>query len=453
MRMIALFERYSVEKILSKIKKDRVKFIELQFTDIFGTLKSVTIAADVAESILQRGKWFDGSSMRGFARILESDKYLKPDLSTYALVQPIDEVLKTARFLCDVYTPEGKPYDSDPRYILKRAVDEAAAYGYTCMVGPELEFFLLKSGANGEMLAAPYDVGGYFDSSTCDLASEVRKKIMCAMHEMGSPTEVSHHEVALGQHEIGVQYGAALEMADKIITLKQIIKSVAHLAGMHVSFMPKPFFGSNGSGMHVHISLVDRDGAPVFYDKAGNNMLSATAYYFMAGIMQHIREISLLLSPTVNSYKRLVPGYEAPVYICWGSANRSALIRIPKPFKDAPHSVRAELRCPDPSCNPYLAFAAIIKVGLEGIKNCYECPGPVEESVYKLDVKQRKQRSIKTLPGTLGEAIDAFKESAVMHDFLGDEFFVKYYEAKQKEWDEYRVQVTEWELKRYLEQA
>lgn len=442
-----------MKNILDKIKKDQVKFIELQFSDILGSLKSVTITAEAAESTLSQGKWFDGSSIVGFARIMESDKFLKPDLSTYALVQPIDEKLKTARFLCDVYTPEGRAYESDPRFILKKAMSEAAALGYTCMMGPELEFFLLKSGPHGEMLSAPHDVGGYFDSSTRDMASDVRKKIMCAMNEMGLPTEVSHHEVALGQHEIGVKYGSAIEMADKIITLKHIIKSIAHLEGMHASFMPKPFFGMNGSGMHVHMSLVDQSGSPVFYDKLGNYMLSDTARHFIAGVMQHIQEICILLAPTVNSYKRLVPGYEAPVYVCWGSANRSALVRIPKPFEDAPQSVRAELRCPDPSCNPYLAFAAIIKAGLEGVKQQYECPAPVEESVYKFDANQRSQRKIKTLPGTLGEAIESFKDSKLMREFLGEEFFAKYVQAKQKEWEEYRIQVTEWELKRYLELA
>jgi len=439
--------------ILEKIKADGVKFIELQFSDIFGALKSVTVASDIAESVLSKGKWFDGSSIRGFARIMESDLYLKPDLETYTILYPSDPSLKTARFLCDAYTPEGKSYEGDPRFILKKAVSEAADLGYTCMLGPEVEFFLLKAGAHGEMLAVPHDVGGYFDSSTCDKASDLRKKIMLAMNEMKLNAEISHHEVAVGQHEIGFRYGNALEMADKIITLKHIIKSMAHMDGIYATFMPKPFFGINGSGMHVHFSLVDRHGEAVFCDAAGRYRLSGVAQQFIAGIMKHIKEILVLLAPTVNSYKRLVPGYEAPVYICWGSANRSALIRIPQVLEDSPKSVRAEIRCPDPSCNPYLAFAAIIKAGLEGIKKQEKIADPVEENVYKYDDVQRENRHIQTLPGTLGEALEAFKKSTIMREFLGDEFFNKYYEAKKREWDEYRTQVTEWELKRYLEQV
>jgi glutamine synthetase len=266
-----------MKNILAQIKKDNVKFIELQFSDIFGALKSVTIAVDTAESVLSKGKWFDGSSIRGFARIMESDLYLKPDLSTYTILQPVDQEVKTARFLCDAYNPDGQPYEGDPRFILKKAVSEAAQMGYTCMLGPEVEFFLLKAGVQGELLAVPHDVGGYFDSSTCDKASVLRKKIMLAMNEMKLNAEISHHEVAIGQHEIGFKYGSALEMADKIITLKHIIKSMAHLDGIYATFMPKPFFGINGSGMHVHFSLVDKKGEAVFFDESGPYKLSKTA--------------------------------------------------------------------------------------------------------------------------------------------------------------------------------
>lgn len=442
-----------MEHILSQIKKDNVKFIELQFSDIFGALKSVTIAADIAESVLSKGKWFDGSSIRGFARIMESDLYLKPDLNTYTLLYPIDQEVKTARFLCDAYTPDGKPYEGDPRFILKKAVQQAAAMGYTCMLGPEVEFFLLKANQLGEMLAVPHDIGGYFDSSTRDKASDLRKKIMLTMNDMKLNAEVAHHEVALGQHEIAFKYGEALEMADKIITLKHIIKSMAHLEGIYATFMPKPFFGINGSGMHVHFSFVDQKGNPAFYDKNGQYNLSKPALHFIAGIMKHIKEISVLLAPTVNSYKRLIPGYEAPVYICWGSANRSALVRIPQTLENSPKSIRAELRCPDPSCNPYLAFAALIKAGLEGIKNQESIANPIEENVYHYSQAQRQEHHIQTLPGTLGEALETFKESTLMLEFLGQEFFTKYYDAKKKEWDEYRTQVTDWEVKRYMETA
>ena len=439
-----------MKTILELIKKDNIKFVELQFSDIFGTLKSVTVAAEAAQDALENGKWFDGSSIKGFARIMESDLYLKPDLKTYAILQPVDEELKTARVLCDTYTPDGKPYEGDPRFILKKAIEEAAAAGYTCWLGPEIEFFLLKS--QPETLATvPHDVGGYFDCSTRDKASDLLKKIMLAMNEMKLNAEFSHHEVAIGQHEIGFKYGQPLEMADKVITLKHIVKSIAILEGIQASFMPKPFFGINGSGMHVHFSFTDKDGKTLFCDPAQQYKISTDARYFIAGIMKHIKEICVLLAPTVNSYKRLSPGYEAPVYICWGRANRSALIRIPRPFENNTKSVRAELRCPDPSCNPYLAFAVIIKAGLEGIKHKESISDPIEENVYKFDELKREQHKIQTLPTTLGEALEHFKKSTLMREFLGEDFLSKYYDAKKKEWDSYQTQVTEWELKRYLE--
>jgi glutamine synthetase len=439
-----------MKTILEQLKRDNVKFVELQFSDIFGTLKSVTVAVEAAETALSKGKWFDGSSIKGFARIMESDFYLKPDLKTYAILQPVDEELKTARFLCDTFTPDGKPYPGDPRFILKKAVQEAIQLGYTCLLGPEIEFFLLKS-QPGSLAAVPHDIGGYFDCSTRDKASDLRKKIMIAMNTMKLNAEFSHHEVAIGQHELGFRYGEAIEMADKVITLKHIVKSMATLEGIQASFMPKPFFGINGSGMHVHFSLVDLNDNPVFYDNNGQYKLSKTAQYFIAGIMAHIKEICVLLAPTVNSYKRLVPGYEAPVYICWGQANRSALIRIPRPFENNAKSIRAELRCPDPSCNPYLAFAAIIKAGLEGIKKQELISPSIEENVYKFDETKREKHNIQTLPENLGHALECFKNSTLMREFLGEDFFIKYYEAKKKEWDEFRLQVTEWEQKRYLE--
>jgi len=447
-----------MKTVLAQLKKDNIKFVELQFSDIFGTLKSVTVAIEAAEDALNKGKWFDGSSIAGFARIMESDFYLKPDINTYAILQPVDEQLKTARFLCDTFTPDGQPYTGDPRFILKKAVQEAADMGYTCFLGPEIEFFLLKSqpgavpgAVPGALTSVPHDVGGYFDCSNRDKASELRKKIMIAMNTMKLNAEFSHHEVAIGQHELGFRYGEPIEMADKVITLKYIVKSMATLEGIQASFMPKPFFGINGSGMHVHFSFVSTKGKPAFYDKDGQYQLSKTAQFFIAGVMKHIKEICVLLAPTVNSYKRLVPGYEAPVYICWGQANRSALIRIPRPFENNPKSVRAELRCPDPSCNPYLAFAAIIKAGLEGIKQQEPISAPVEENVYKFDQAKRDQHRIQTLPENLGDALAYFKNSTLMREFLGEDFSTKYYEAKKKEWDEFRLQVTEWEQKRYLE--
>ncbi len=441
------------DEILKKINEDKVKFIELQFSDIFGAMKAVTITVDELDSAIVKGKWFDGSSIRGFARLAESDMYLKPDLNTYSLIYPVNEELKTARFICDIYTPDGKPYEGDPRQILKREIENAEKLGFECMFGPEIEFFLLKSDDNGEMIPVPNDIGGYFDSSTYDKASEVRKKIMLIMEEMGWKAEVAHHEVAIGQHEIGFKYGGALDIADKIITLKQVIRSTAQKDGLHATFMPKPFFGVNGSGMHMHFSVMDKSGNPLFYDETDKYKLSTFGKNFMAGIMKHIKESCILFAPTTNSYKRLVPGYEAPVYICWGSTNRSSLVRVPKPFEGVPKSVRAELRCPDPSCNAYLAFATMIKTGLDGVANEERIADAVEESVFEYNDEKLNDLKIDTLPETLGEALENFKNSRFMLEFLGEGFFKKYYEAKKIEWDESKIQVTEWELDKYLDSA
>ncbi|MBT7903788.1 type I glutamate--ammonia ligase [Candidatus Woesearchaeota archaeon] len=465
-------EEKELKEILKRIKDDEVKFIELQFTDVFGAMKAVTLTVEETEGAIKKGKWFDGSSIKGFARICESDMYLKPDMKTYTILHPVKEELKTARFICDIYKPDGTPYEGDPRGILKKVVKEAKDRGYDFMVGPELEFFLLKSDSEGKILPVPNDCGGYFDSSTSDKASEVRKKIMLLMTKMGLTAEVAHHEVAVGQHEIGFRYDCALKMADDVITLKHLIKSVAHSEGLHATFMPKPFFGVNGSGMHVHFSLMEEKkikvkktikgkiketieikSIPAFYDETDKYKLSKTAKYFMAGIMKHIKEMCVLLAPTTSSYKRLVPGYEAPVYVCWGGTNRSALIRIPKPFEGKPKSVRAELRCPDPSASPYLAFAAMLKAGLEGIKKKEKICEATEESVYRYDADTRKLKGIDTLPETLGEAAEEFKKSKLLKEFFGSEFHIKYYEVKKREWDEYKIRVTKWELDRYLESA
>src|SRR3989338_3304460 len=388
------------KKVLEKAKKDEVKFVQLQFTDIHGTIKSVTIPIHKLEESLEKGTWFDGSSIEGFTRIAESDMFLKPDPTTYAVLPWEAGTKATARLICDVYTPDGKPFEGDPRHILKRVMEEAAELGFEYNVGPELEFFIFKpKEETGEIKPVTHDVAGYFDFSPRDLASEVRKDIIFALEAMGLEVEMSHHEVAPGQHEIDFKYGPALLQADRAITFKHVVKSIAYKHDLYASFMPKPIFGQNGSGMHVHQSLLDiKTGKNAFFDAGDNYKLSAVAKSFIAGQLQHVKGMSAVTAPTVNSYKRLVPGYEAPVYICWAQINRSALIRIPRYSPGREKATRAELRCPDPSCNPYLAFAVMLKAGLDGIKNKMEPPKPVEEDVYEFDECKLETHGIDTLP-------------------------------------------------------
>jgi glutamine synthetase len=355
--------------------------------------------------------------------------------------------------MCDITRPGGKPFEGDPRYILKRAIGALEEQGFIYNTGPELEFFLLKRDSEPLGKPVPHDIGGYFDFSPLDMASDVRRDATFMLQEMGFDIEMNHHEVAPGQHEIDFKFEDALTTADSAVTFKTVIKAVAIAHGLTATFMPKPFHGMNGSGMHVHQSLFNiRDGRNAFYDPDDRYRLSETAYHFIGGQLQHIREISALLSPTVNSYKRLVPGYEAPVYICWGRKNRSALIRVPEYFPGNEKAVRAELRCPDPSCNPYLAFAAMLKAGLNGIKNKIAPPEPVEEDVYEFDDRQLEKFYIKTLPGSLSEAIVEMRKSVLVKETLGDFTFERYLNAKTREWDEYRLQVTGWEIERYLKE-
>jgi glutamine synthetase len=442
-------QQTSKKIILERAKKDGVKFVNLQFTDIIGNVKSVTIPINVLPEALEKGIWFDGSSIEGFARIHESDMFLKPDMSTYNVIPWYKGEEKTARIVCDIYTPDGKPFEGDPRFVLKKAVEEARKMGLVYNTGPELEFFLFKK-ENSEIKPLPHDKGGYFDLSM-DLAFEVRKDMMLAMEKMGINAEASHHEVAYAQHEIDFRYSDALKTADNAVTLKFTLKAIAQKHDLHATFMPKPIFGINGSGMHVHQSLFDLKGKNLFYDKNDKYKLSKIAYHFIAGQLSHVKGMSAVLAPTVNSYKRLVPGYEAPVYICWAQINRSALIRIPRYTEGREQSVRCELRCPDPSCNPYLAFAVMLKTGLDGIRKKLAPPKPVEENVYGFNNGRLKELNIDVLPYSLWEALKELKKDKVVQEALGQKLFERYVEAKTEEWDNFRINVTDWEVKRYLE--
>lgn len=437
--------------VLERAKSDSVKFVKLQFTDLFGFLKSVAIPVEQLAEALEKGVWFDGSSIQGFARIFESDMVLKPDASTYAVLPWLSSNHVVARLLCDVFTPAHKPFDCDPRFVLKNAVLEAEKMGFSYNTGPELEFFLFEAGS-GKPSHNPVDRAGYFDSSFKDNSSDVRKEIVLALQKLGFEVEMSHHEVAEGQQEIDFRFDKALATADRAITLKSVAKAIASSHGMHASFMPKPVFGQNGSGMHVHQSLFfNGSDKNAFFDASKKEKLSDTALSFVAGQLEHAREISAIVAPTVNSYKRLVPGYEAPVYICWAHTNRSALIRIPSYSIGREHSTRAELRCPDPSANPYLAFAAMLWAGLDGINRNLQPPKPVEEDVYLFSDSQLREIGIQTLPGSLSEALQEMRKSRLMRKALGEQLFEKYLSAKEKEWDEYRIQVTDWERQKYFE--
>jgi glutamine synthetase len=439
------------EEVLEKAKKDGVKFVNLQFIDIFGMLKNITITAEQLENSLEKGTWFDGSSIEGFARIHESDMVLKPDPSTYSIIPWEPKEKATARVICDIYRPNNKPFEGDPRYILKRAIEKAEKMGYYYDTGPELEFFIFKK-EDGEIKPVPHDVGGYFDHSAKDMATEIRKEMVLSLEGMGMTVEASHHEVAYGQHEIDFRYDYALRTADNAVTFRHVVKSIAQKYDLYATFMPKPIYGINGSGMHVHQSLKYlKTGKTAFYNEKDKYHLSKTAYGFIAGQLEHARAMSAIIAPTVNSYKRLVPGYEAPVYICWGQINRSALIRVPRYSPGREQSTRCELRCPDPSCNPYLAFAVMLTAGLDGVKRKLKPPEPVEEDVYEFDDAKLKEFYINTLPSSLKEAIDVMKSSKVVKEALGPHTFSRYIEAKELEWDDYRIAVTDWEIDRYLE--
>jgi glutamine synthetase len=435
-------------------KAGGIRFIQLQFTDILGIVKAVTIPIHRLEDSVLHGTWFDGSSVEGFTRIAESDQYLAPDMDTFNEIpwQPGSGQRGTARVICDVYTPRGEPFAGDPRYVLRRQVERAKRLGYVVNTGPELEFFLLRRNDDGEVAPLPHDEAGYFDFST-DLAQEVRQDMVDALEAFGIRVEAAHHEVAEGQHEIDFEYADALKTADNAITFKFTLKAIAQQHGLYATFMPKPIHGINGSGMHVHQSLYSIAlGRNAFADPSAPYGLSDVAKAYMAGILAHARGMSAILAPLVNSYKRLVPGYEAPTYITWGRTNRSALIRVPmiSPGKSI-EGTRAEVRCPDPSSNTYLAFAAMIAAGLDGVERGLTLSEPVEESLFEMDAERIAEKGIRELPGTLGEAIDELESDPVIAEALGDHVLTHYVSAKRAEWHEYRTQVTQWELDRYLE--
>jgi len=438
-----------VQKVLEQIKKDDIKFITLQFTDLLGVIKELILPVEELEDASRDGVWFDGSSVEGFARIQESDLFLKPDMATYAVVPWLTENGRTARLICDIYRADGKPFEGDPRFILKQAAAEAAKEGFEYNVGPEPEFYLFRT--NGQNRTTPIDYGRYFDLTSHEGYKAV-KKIIGALESFGIKVETSHHEVGYGQYEIDFNYGQCLDVADKVLTLKYTAKRIAQMQNLHATFMPKPRMGKPGSGMHVHQSLFETESKTnAFYDKDHEYNLSKIAFNFIAGQIKHIKAMCAILCPTVNSYKRLVSGFEAPVYITWAAMNRSALVRVPKWFKAKSEAARIELRCPDPACNPYLAFAVMLRAGLDGIKNDLTPPEPVEEDIYSLDDESLVQKNIDVLPTSLQEALDALKKDKVLQEVLGEHLFERYIDVKTREWGEFKKQVTTWEIKTYLD--
>ena len=434
------------QRVLRQVQTEKVEAISLWFTDLEGHLKSFSIRPGELADALDDGMGFDGSSVTGFNAIEESDMVAIPDPTTFRIMPWREGETKTGRMICDVVTPDGKPYDGDPRFVLRRALERMKAMGFdTFNVGPELEYFLFKDDKGTETL----DEGGYFAQTTLDAATELRNETIKALEGVGIPIEYSHHEVAPSQHEIDMRYAPALEMADHTITYRLIVKEIAAKNGVYATFMPKPIFGQNGSGMHVHMSLF-KNGRNTFFDGKDQYNLSAVGKSFIAGQLRHAREMSAVFAQWVNSYKRLVPGYEAPVYVAWSRRNRSALVRIPPYKPGAEQATRAEIRCPDPSGNPYLTFAVLLHAGLDGIEQGYTLEEPMETNLYHLTADERRDLGITELPESLGEAIEELAASPLMRRALGDHVFERYVERKRAEWDEYRLQVTQWEIDRYL---
>ncbi|MFB6124310.1 MAG: type I glutamate--ammonia ligase [Haloferacaceae archaeon] len=438
------------QDVIDRIEEEGVDFLRLQFTDILGTVKNVSVPARQAEKAFTEGIYFDGSSIEGFVRIQESDMRLEPDPETFAILPwRKSEESAAARLICDVYdTSSGEPFAGDPRGVLKRAIERANEMGYEVNAAPEPEFFLFEEDEDGRATTVTNDAGGYFDLAPKDLASDVRRDIIYGLENMGFEVEASHHEVAQGQHEINFTYDDALSTADNVATFRAVVRAIAAEHDLHATFMPKPIPRINGSGMHTHMSLF-KDGENAFHDGDDEFDLSETAKQFVAGILEHAPALAAVTNPTVNSYKRLVPGYEAPVYVAWSDRNRSALIR--KPAARVPAASRIEARFPDPSCNPYLAFAALIHAGLDGIEKGLDCPDPVRENIYEFDEEKREEYGIETLPSDLGGAVEALESDDVVSDALGEHVYSKFVEAKTQEWQEYLVDVSDWELDRYLE--
>ena len=440
--------KYSKEDIMRMVEEEDVEFIRLQFTDIFGMLKNVAITASQLEKALDNRCMFDGSAIEGFVRIDESDMYLYPDLDTFEVFPWRTQQGKVARFICDVYNPDGTPFSGDPRYVLKRAVKRAQDMGYVLNVGPECEFFLFHTDEEGRPTTSTHEMAGYFDVSPIDLAENVRRDIVLNLEEMGFQVEASHHEIAPAQHEIDFQYTDALRAADNIMTFKMAAKTIAKRHGLHATFMPKPREGMNGSGMHINMSLSDKEGRNLFADDQDALRLSRDAYYFMAGILKHMKAMTILTNPLVNSYKRLIPGFDAPIYIAWSpTSNRSSLIRIPSPRGE---STRIELRCPDSAMNPYLALADCLSAGLDGIEKKTGLPACVEGNMFTMEPEELRERNVERIPETLGDAIEAYSGDVFMKEVLGEHIYTKYLEAKEQEWRDFRAQVTDWEVSQYL---
>ncbi len=434
------------EGILKLVEEQNVKFIRLQFVDIAGIVKNVAITVEQLEKALDGEMMFDGSSIEGFVRIEESDMYLRPDPSTFTIYpwRPMDGAV--ARLICNVYNPDETPFDGCPRNALQKVLDEAVELGYSMNVGPEAEFFLFQKDEKGLPTTITHDSGGYFDLGPVDLGENARRDMVLTLEKMGFEIEASHHEVAEGQHEIDFKYADAMTSADQILTFKTVVRTVAAQHGLHATFMPKPIFGINGSGMHCNLSLF-KGQENAFFDPEGEYQLSEEAHYFIGGLIKHAKAIAAISNPLVNSYKRLVPGYEAPVYIAWSPRNRSPLIRIPA---KRGLSTRVEMRNPDPTCNPYLALAVMLKAGLDGIKNKIQPPAPTMKNIYGMSAAERLELGIESLPGSLGEALVELSKDEVIKSALGDHIFHKYMELKTAEWDSYRVQVSEWEIKEFL---
>ncbi|MFP3927419.1 MAG: type I glutamate--ammonia ligase [Desulfobacteraceae bacterium] len=435
----------TTDDVRSAVERYQVSFIQFWFTDVLGVLKSFAITPSELEEGMTEGMGFDGSSVEGFARIQESDMIAKPDPATFQLVPWRNGERPVARMFCDILNPDGSPYEGDPRYVLKRLLERTAEKGYTFYLGPELEYFYFKDDQGTEIL----DKGGYFDSRVMDMGSDLRRDTIFALQSIGIDVEYSHHEVAPSQHEIDLRYDEGLRMADKTMTYRLIVKEIARQRGVYATFMPKPMFGVNGSGMHVHQSLFQGD-RNAFYDPDDRYQLSELGKHYIAGVLRHAPEITAVTNQWVNSYKRLVPGYEAPVYVSWARRNRSTMIRVPmyKPGKEK--ATRMEFRSPDPACNPYLAFAVMLGAGLEGIEKKYELPPPIEEDIFEMNPAERKTHGITDLPGNLYAAILEAERSDLVKKVLGEHIFNKFIENKKIEWDYYRTHVSQFELDRYL---
>lgn len=438
---------HSSEDLLARVEQNKLMFIDLQFTDVVGVVKNVTIPVDELPDALTNGIWFDGSSIEGFARVAESDMHLRPDISTFAIIPWLSGDEATGRLICDVYTPEGQPFQGDPRAVLRRSLEEAARMGFDYFTGPELEFFLLNPHPDGSLIPpVPHDSASYFDAPS-DKAAGLRRQMAAVLEAFGIKAETMHHEVASGQHEIDFRYSGALTTADNAVTFRVAMKVIAQLNGLYATFLPKPIRGINGSGMHVHQSLAyHATGRSAFADPGDPHGLSKVAKHFIAGQLFHASGMCAVLAPLVNSYKRLVAGYEAPVYISWARINRSALIRVPRTSR--PESTRLELRCPDPSCNPYLAFAVMLAAGLDGIRRELVVPDANEENLYLLD--NQRQSALEVLPSSLNQALKALEKDEVICSALGAHIFDRFLQAKRLEWEEYRLEVTPWELNKYL---